>query len=146
MRTMDKSSGNNIRILIIGLTLLIYTGSLFSQLSYEITLQKEDNGFEIILGNIHVIDFGKAFVVGLNEQFSNDIVFEKDVSLEQWMLEKESWINVKNNEDMEFEHVEEQLALEAWMIQAFKLEDKILEEDLKLEEWMLADTDWVGRN
>ena len=44
--------------------------------------------------------------------------------------------------DFEFVHVEKELALEAWMTQTFKLEDKILEEDLEIEYWILADTEW----
>jgi hypothetical protein len=48
--------------------------------------------------------------------------------------------------EFEFIHAEKDLALEAWMTQTFKLEDKMLEEDLAIEGWMLADTTWFEMN
>ena len=48
--------------------------------------------------------------------------------------------------DFEFVHAEKELALEAWMTQTFKLEDKLLEEDLEIEYWMPADIEWFEVN
>lgn len=146
MNTTFHNSGKQVRTLILGLILFVFTSSVFSQLSYPVTLNNESKGFEMILENVREKVFGKTFVVRISEQFNNDMVFEKDMRLEAWMMEEDSWIYNKNTFNMEFEHVEEQLALEAWMMQVFKLEDRILEEDLDLEEWMIADTDWVGLN
>ena len=84
------------------------------------------------------------------ELFGKDFVYnrEKEVGFETWMIDESSWTLKKNFSIMDFEfiHAEKELALEAWMTQTFKLEDKILEEDLVIEEWMLADTDWFEMN
>lgn len=39
----------------------------------------------------------------------------------------------------EFEHIEKELAMEAWIMYAFKIYDKILEEDLDFGRWLKAD-------
>ena len=64
------------------------------------------------------------------------------------MIDESSWTLKKNFSIMDFEfiHAEKELALEAWMTQTFKLEDRIPEEDITVEEWMLADTDWFEMN
>ena len=84
------------------------------------------------------------------ELFGKDFVYnsEREVEFETWMIDESSWTLKKNFSIMDFEfvHAEKELALEAWMTQTFKLEDKILEEDLVIEEWMLADTDWFEMN
>ena len=84
------------------------------------------------------------------ELFGKDFVYkrEMEVPLEKWMIDESSWILKKNISIMDFEFIgaEKELALEAWMTQTFKLEDRILEEDLVLEDWMLADTDWFEMN
>jgi hypothetical protein len=84
------------------------------------------------------------------ELFGKDFVYEmeKEVRFEKWMIDESSWTLKKNISIMDFEfiHAEKELALEAWMTQTFKLEDRMLEEDLVLEDWMLADTDWFEMN
>ena len=84
------------------------------------------------------------------ELFGKDFVYnrEREVGFETWMIDESSWTLKKNFSIMDFEfvHAEKELALEAWMTQTFKLEDRILEEDLTIEEWMLADTDWFEMN
>ena len=84
------------------------------------------------------------------ELFGKDFVYNSgtEVGLEAWMIDDSSWKLKKNFSIMDFEfiHAEKELALEAWMTQTFKLEDRILEEDLAIEEWMLADTDWFEKN
>lgn len=45
-----------------------------------------------------------------------------------------------------FEPIEEKLALEAWMMQAFRLEDKILEEELEPGGWMYWNAAWFSPN
>ena len=42
--------------------------------------------------------------------------------------------------------VEKELALEAWMLQTFKLDDKLLQEDLLLDGWLKADIKWFELN
>ncbi len=82
--------------------------------------------------------FGKDFVISS----------EREIGFETWMTDKSSWTLKKNISIMDFEfvHAEKELALEAWMTQTFKLEDRILEENLTLEEWMVADIDWFEMN
>ncbi len=84
------------------------------------------------------------------ELFGRDFVYriEKEVEFEKWMIDESSWKLKRNISIMDFEfiHAEKELALEAWMTQTFKLEDRILEEDLAIEEWMLADTEWFEMN
>ena len=41
---------------------------------------------------------------------------------------------------------EKELALEAWMLQTFKLEDKLLEEDLVIKGWLVAGIRWFELN
>ncbi len=48
--------------------------------------------------------------------------------------------------EKEFVPIEKELALEAWMLQTFKLDDKLLEEDLELEDWMVANIQWFELN
>ena len=84
------------------------------------------------------------------ELFGKDFVYnsEREVGFETWMIDESSWTLKKNISlmDFEFVHAEKELALEAWMTQTFKLEDRILEEEVALEEWMLADTEWFEMN
>lgn len=84
------------------------------------------------------------------ELFGKDFVYnrEREVGFESWMIDESSWTPEKNFSIMDFEfvHAEKELALEAWMTQTFKLEDRILEEDLDLEYWMLSDTEWFEMN
>ena len=100
-----------------------------------------DQKYEIVITRMPSLSaelFGKDFV-------SNN---EREVGFETWMIDESSWTLRKNISlmDFEFVHAEKELALEAWMTQTFKLEDRILEEDLDIEEWMLADTDWFEMN
>ena len=84
------------------------------------------------------------------ELFGKDFVYnsEREVGFQTWMIDESSWTLKKNFSIMDFEfiHAEKELALEAWMTQTFKLEDRILEEEVALEEWMLADTEWFEMN
>ena len=41
---------------------------------------------------------------------------------------------------------EKELALEAWMLQTFKLEDKLLEEDMVIDSWLVAEIRWFELN
>jgi hypothetical protein len=41
---------------------------------------------------------------------------------------------------------EKELALEAWMLQTFKLDDKLLEEDLEMNTWLVAEIRWFELN
>jgi hypothetical protein len=100
-----------------------------------------DKKYEIVINRMPALSvelFGKEFVV----------TNEREVRFEKWMIEESSWTVHKyvSIMDFEFVHAEKELALEAWMTQTFKLEDKILEGDLVVEEWMLADTDWFEMN
>jgi hypothetical protein len=100
-----------------------------------------DEKYEIVITRMPSLSaqiFGKDFVDK----------GEREVGLETWMIDESSWAFMKNFTvmDDEFIHAEKELALEAWMTQTFKLEDRILEEDLTLEEWMLADTEWFEMN
>ena len=100
-----------------------------------------DQKYEIVITRMPSLSaelFGKDFV-------SNN---EREVGFETWMIDESSWTLRKNISlmDFEFVHAEKELALEAWMTQTFKLEDRILEEDIAIEEWMLADTEWFEMN
>lgn len=82
--------------------------------------------------------------------FGRDFVMydEREPGFKTWMIDESYWLLKKNISVMEFEfeHAEKELALEAWMTQTFKLEDRMLEEDLVFDEWMLVDTDWFEMN
>lgn len=112
----------------------------YGQQSVEISFEP-DHKYEIVITRMPSLSaelFGKEFV---NNQ-------EREVGFESWMTDESAWFLKNNKPIMEFNfvHAEKELALEAWMTQTFKLEDRILEQDLVLEEWMLADTDWFERN
>jgi len=100
-----------------------------------------DEKYEIVINRMPSLSaelFGKDFV----------IKGEKEVGFEKWMIDESSWRLNKNFSIMDFEfvHAEKELALEAWMTQTFKLEDRMPEEDIILEDWMLADTEWFQMN
>lgn len=100
-----------------------------------------DEKYEIVINRMPSLSaelFGKDFVHNR----------EREVRFETWMIDESSWTLKKNFSIMDFNfiHAEKELALEAWMTQTFKLEDRILEEDLDLEDWMLADTEWFEMN
>ena len=46
----------------------------------------------------------------------------------------------------EFIHIEKELAIEAWIMYAFKIYDMLLQEDLEFDRWLKADLDWFERN
>lgn len=46
----------------------------------------------------------------------------------------------------EYVSAEKELALEAWMNQTFRLDDKLLEEGLDLGEWLVAEIRWFELN
>lgn len=48
--------------------------------------------------------------------------------------------------EQDFVRIEKELALEAWMLQTFRLEDKILEEDLVIEGWLNPNIAWFELN
>ena len=48
--------------------------------------------------------------------------------------------------EAEFTHIEKELALEAWILYAFKIYDMLLEEDLEYGGWLKADLMWFNRN
>ena len=112
----------------------------YGQQSFAMSFEP-DQKYEIVITRMPSLSaelFGRDFVV----------TNEREVRFEKWMIEESSWKVQKNASIMDFEfvHAEKELALEAWMTQTFKLEDRILEKDLALEEWMLADTDWFEIN
>ena len=41
---------------------------------------------------------------------------------------------------------EKELALEAWMLQTFRLDDTLLQEDLVIEAWLAAELYWFELN
>ena len=43
--------------------------------------------------------------------------------------------------ESEFIHIEKELALEAWIMYAFKIYDMLLQEELKMNGWMKPDLD-----
>ena len=112
----------------------------YGQQSFAMSFEP-DKEYEIVITRMPSLSaelFGKDFVV----------TNEREVRFEKWMIEESSWKVQKNVSIMDFEfvHAEKELALEAWMTQTFKLEDRILEEDLTIEEWMVADIDWFEMN
>jgi len=108
----------------------------------------ESKGIEwVILGDIG--DTFRKTYEDLNvEPLPVRFDYDEMVELEEWMLDNRSWLTIKDDDEMEFnfEHIEDDLALEAWMMQTFWLEDKILEEELELENWMLGDPEWFTQN
>jgi len=48
--------------------------------------------------------------------------------------------------EAEFLHIEKELAIEAWIMYAFKIYDMLLEEDFDLGGWMKADLKWFELN
>ena len=112
----------------------------YGQQALEISFEPDER-YEIVINRMPSLSA---------ELFGKDFVYysEREVGFEKWMIDESFWSPEKNVSIMEFEfiHAEKELALEAWMTQTFKLEDRILEEDLVVEEWMLADTDWFVYN
>lgn len=120
--------------------LLFITHYGYGQQALAISFEPDEK-YEIVINRMPSLSaelFGKDFVYNR----------EKEVGFETWMIEKSSWRLNKNFSIMDFEfvHAEKELALEAWMTQTFKLEDRIPEEDITLEDWMLADTEWFEMN
>ena len=48
--------------------------------------------------------------------------------------------------EKDFIPAEKELALEAWMLQTFKLDDKLLEEDFVILGWLVAEIQWFELN
>lgn len=120
------------------LLLITYYG--YGQQALAISFEPDEK-YEIVINRMPSLSaelFGKDFVYNK----------EREVGFETWMIDESSWRLNKNFSIMDFEfvHAEKELALEAWMTQTFKLEDRIPEEDLTLEDWMLADTEWFQMN
>ena len=44
--------------------------------------------------------------------------------------------------ESEFVHIEKELAIEAWIMYAFKIYDMLLEEDFEFDGWLKADLVW----
>jgi len=143
----DKNAGKLI-IFVTGALLVIVSGTLTAQ-KYHSDVITNESIIKLISGQDGLEDkSGKAFALSELKLFITPGDFEAKLELESWMLEKKPRGMNETNTAMEnkFESIEEKLALEAWMIQAFKLEDKILEEDLDLEDWMLGDVTWFTPN
>ena len=126
-------------MILAGMLLFIsYDG--FGQQAVEISFEAADQ-YEIVIVSMPSLS---------DKLFGKDFVYEpeKDMGFETWMINESSWFSDKNIAIMDFEfvHAEKELALEAWMTQTFKLEDRAVEEDLTVEEWMLADTEWFELN
>jgi hypothetical protein len=142
-QTMDKqhSTATFIKTLAFSGLLLFMAHYSSAQQSLEVSFEP-DQKYEIVINRMPSLSaelFGRDFVIGK----------EKEVGFEKWMIDESSWSHKQNISTMEFEFVpaEKELALEAWMTQTFKLEDRVVEEeDLAVEEWMLADTEWFEMN
>jgi hypothetical protein len=48
--------------------------------------------------------------------------------------------------EKDFIPVEKELALEAWMLQTFRLDDKLLQEDMIFDQWLVAEIQWFELN
>ena len=48
--------------------------------------------------------------------------------------------------DKDFIPIEKELALEAWMLQTFKLDDKLLGKDFVIFGWLQAEIQWFELN
>ena len=48
--------------------------------------------------------------------------------------------------EADFLHIEKELAIEAWIMYAFKIYDMLLEEDFESGGWMRADLKWFNLN
>jgi hypothetical protein len=48
--------------------------------------------------------------------------------------------------EADFLHIEKELAIEAWIMYAFRIYDMLLEEDLVFDRWMRADLRWFEKN
>ena len=48
--------------------------------------------------------------------------------------------------ESEFVHIEKELAIEAWIMYAFKIYDMLLQEDLDLDGWLKADLEMFEMN
>ena len=146
MRT-DKKPGE--LIVFVAVTLLfIFSGTMSAQ-KHQADVITNESIIKLISGPGRLVDEnGKTFVLTELKQFIDPGVYEEKIELESWMIEQNIRKINETNTAMEnkFESIDERLALEAWMMQAFKLEDKILEEDLELEDWMLGDTSWFPPN
>ncbi len=92
------------------------------------------------------------------ETFLNSISFyyEKEIELEDWMLDTGKWSNnpsQSDHYDFLIEQQEQEITLEDWMLEPFLTDLKNLdlylipekEEDLKLENWMLDKSQWLRK-
>ena len=48
--------------------------------------------------------------------------------------------------EADFLHIEKELAIEAWIMYAFRIYDILLEENLEFNGWMRADLKWFELN
>ena len=56
------------------------------------------------------------------------------------------YCNLGRYHEAEFLHIEKELAIEAWMMYAFRIYDMLLEEDLEFRGWLKADPGWFECN
>ena len=50
------------------------------------------------------------------------------------------------NMEPDFLHIEKELAIEAWIMYAFKIYDMLLQEDFEFDGWLKADENWYQPN
>ena len=146
MRTEKKTA--ELIVFVAVVLLFMFSGTMLAQ-KHNPDIITHEKIIELISGSgVLVENNGKTFVLTELKQFIAPGVYEEKIELESWMLDiNDRQINKTNTAmDNKFESIDERLALEVWMMQAFKLEDKILEEDLELEDWMLGDTSWFPPN
>ncbi len=48
--------------------------------------------------------------------------------------------------EAEFLHIEKELAIEAWIMYAFRIYDMLLQEDFEFDGWLRASPRWVELN
>lgn len=48
--------------------------------------------------------------------------------------------------EADFAHIEKDLAIEAWIMYAFKIYDMLLQEDFEFDGWLKADSGWFVSN
>ena len=56
-----------------------------------------------------------------------------------------AWLNYTAMK-FNFIPIEGKLAMEAWMMQLFRLEDKVLEEEFEFGDWMFGNDLWIFLN
>jgi hypothetical protein len=125
--------------------------------SFSANAQQSLKSFEMRQYTSSLFNSSTEIMTAMNAAKEKKAFYEKEIHLEEWMMDLENWIenvdsSVMNSGELEMapaseleegEIMETELEMESWMFSANWIEkDIFVEEELVLEEWMKHPKMW----